>query len=80
MMPTQQNRLEQTNEETKSETCLTIVKIDPRKLKLSPENNKIYKSIDPEDPTIKELAREIAEDGVLEPLVISTCKSCYSLY
>ena len=72
MTATQQNKVEQGNEEAKSETCLTIVKINPRKLKPSPENNKIYKSIDPEDPTIKELARKIAEDGVLEPIVIST--------
>ena len=73
MTPISQNKAGQgSKKKSNSETSLTIVEINPRKLKPSPENNKIYKSIDPEDPTIKELARKIAEDGVLEPIVIST--------
>jgi len=58
-------------EETKSLTCLTFTEINPRDLKPSPKNNKIYKSIDREDPAIKELARDIAVNGVFEPLVVS---------
>jgi len=47
------------------------VNIDPRDLKPSPENSKVYKPVDSDDPAIKELARGIAKDGVLEPLVVS---------
>jgi len=50
---------------------LTVVNIDPRDLKPSPENSKVYKPVDSDDPAIKELARGIAKDGVLEPLVVS---------
>jgi hypothetical protein len=40
-------------------------------LRPSPENDKLYRPIDPEDPDIIGLARSIQKDGVLEPLVIS---------
>ena len=53
------------------ETWLTVVNIKLRDLKPSPENSKVYKPVDSDDPAIKELARGIAKDGVLEPLVVS---------
>jgi len=72
MTPISQNKAGQgSKKKSNSETSLTIVKINPRKLKPSPENNKIYKPIDPEDPTIKELSRRIADEGVKQPLLVS---------
>ncbi len=72
MTPISQNKAGQgSKKKSNSETSLTIVKIDPRNLKPSSKNEKVYKPIDPEDPAIKELARDIAENGVLDPLVVS---------
>lgn len=48
-----------------------VVNIDPRVLKPSPVNSKVYKPVDSDDPAIIELARKIVKDGVLEPLVVS---------
>jgi hypothetical protein len=38
----------------------------------SPENDKLYRPIDPSDPALIALADSIAKLGILEPLVIST--------
>ncbi len=54
------------------QACLTVENIDPRDLKLSLVNSKVYKPVDPDDPAIIDLARDIAEKGVLVPLVLST--------
>ncbi len=40
-------------------------------LKPSPENDKLYRPVDPNDPEIRRLAASIAERGVLEPLVVT---------
>lgn len=40
-------------------------------LKPSPENDKLYKPVDPNDPAIRELADSICKHGLLEPLVIT---------
>ena len=37
-----------------SQTSLTDVMIAPRDLKPSPENNKVYKPVDPKDPAIRD--------------------------
>jgi len=37
----------------------------------SPENDKLYRPINPDDPEIKELAKSIREHGLLQPLVIT---------
>ncbi len=40
-------------------------------LKPSPENDELYKPVNETDPDIVELARSIAQRGVMEPLVIT---------
>jgi hypothetical protein len=40
-------------------------------IKPSPENDKLYKPVDPGDPEIRDLAASIREKGLLEPLVIT---------
>ncbi|MGB2863067.1 MAG: ParB N-terminal domain-containing protein [Sedimentisphaerales bacterium] len=55
---------------TQRQTCLTL-NIDTLDLILSAENGKVYRPIDPDDQAIQELARDIAENGVLEPLVVT---------
>lgn len=75
MVTERQSKYEQVNEQNpKSQACPTSVEIDPRKLKPHPANKKIYKPINQEDPDLQELARNIAANGVLEPLVISADK------
>lgn len=37
----------------------------------SPENDRIYRPVDPEDPAIQSLAKSIGEHGVKEPLVVT---------
>jgi len=37
----------------------------------SPENDRIYRPVDPEDPAIQSLAKSIREHGVKEPLVVT---------
>ena len=58
-------------ERVESRTSLTSSEIDPRDLIPSPENSKVYKPVDPDDPAVQELARDIAKNGVLEPLVVT---------
>ena len=53
-------------------TWSTVVSINPRDLKPSLVNNKVYKPVDSDDPAIIDLARDIAEKGILVPLVVST--------
>src|SRR4051794_17948952 len=43
-------------------------------LKRSPENDKLYKPVDPKDPEIIALAESIRRNGVREPLVITKDK------
>src|SRR4051812_33327328 len=43
-------------------------------LKRSPENDKLYKPVDPKDPEIVALADSIRRHGVREPLVITSDK------
>ena len=40
-------------------------------IRTSPENDQLYKPIDPKDPEIKTLAKSIKRNGILEPLVLS---------
>ncbi len=51
--------------------CSTVESINPRDLKPSLVNSKVYKPVDPDDPAIIDLARDIAEKGILVPLVVS---------
>src|SRR5687767_6385639 len=37
----------------------------------SPENDKLYRPVDLNDPTVRELAESIRKEGLKEPLVIS---------
>ncbi len=48
-----------------------ILEIPIEKCFPSPENDKLYKPIDPTSADIAELAKSIAADGVLEPIVIT---------
>ena len=47
------------------------VQISVHTLQTPPENDEIYGRIDPADPEVVELAKGIAKQGVLEPLVVS---------
>ncbi|MEX1015933.1 MAG: ParB N-terminal domain-containing protein [Phycisphaeraceae bacterium] len=40
-------------------------------IKPSPENDRLYKPVDPEDPDIRALADSIIEHGICEPIVIT---------
>lgn len=42
-----------------------------RDVRPSPENDKLYKPVDPRSPDIRELAESIRERGVLEPIVVT---------
>lgn len=42
-----------------------------REIHPSPENDRLYRPIDPQDPQIQKLAASIRERGILEPLVVS---------
>ncbi len=70
-MPKQVEIKQTVKKETQSQTSLTSVMICPHDLIPSPCNNKIYKPVDPKDPAIRELAQDIAENGILETLAIS---------
>lgn len=53
-----------------SRTCPTVEQTDPNELIPSPENEKIYRPVNTDDPEVKRLAASIREAGkVLEPLV-----------
>ncbi len=43
-----------------------------REISPAPENDKLYRPIDPDDPEIIALAASIEERGILEPLVVSS--------
>jgi len=59
-------------ENSNFETSLKVSDINPRDLKPSIVNRKVYKPVDPDDPAIIDLANDIAEKkGILEPLVVS---------
>ncbi|KKM76552.1 hypothetical protein LCGC14_1379010 [marine sediment metagenome] len=53
-------------------TCPTIELVDPNDLIPSEVNEKVYRPVDPNDPGIKKLAKDIEKNGILEPLVISS--------
>jgi len=40
-------------------------------LRPSPENDRLYKPVDPDDPEIQELSNSIIENGLLEPIVVT---------
>jgi len=55
-----------------------LVRILPlASIRPSPENDKLYRPVNPSDPDIHALARSIRAQGLLEPLVIS--RDCYIL-
>lgn len=57
-----------------SQTSPTLLEVQEYQLcciSPAPENDQLYRAINPDDPEIRELARSISERGVLEPLVIS---------
>lgn len=60
-----------TPENKNSQTCPTVEYIDPRRLIPSPENSKVYKPVNRNDLAIQQLSRDIEENGILEPLVVS---------
>lgn len=41
------------------------------RLKHPPENDVVYRPIDPADPEVRALARSIAKHGIKEPLIVS---------
>ena len=48
-----------------------ILDIDINAIFPSPENDKLYKPVDPDDPGIRELAKSIREHGIKEPLIVT---------
>ncbi len=48
-----------------------VVQIDIKSIYPSPENEKLYRPIDPNDPDIKAMSESMRANGVLEPLVVS---------
>src|SRR5687768_11593003 len=55
----------------KCESPEEIVEILLTDLSPSPENDQIYKPVDPSDPEVQSLAASMREHKVLEPLVIT---------
>jgi hypothetical protein len=67
-MTTSSNR----NGSAKAKTRQVSISTRPLdELKISPENDRLYKPVDPSDPDIQALARSIQDFGVREPLVIT---------
>ena len=48
-----------------------IVQVDIVDIMPTPDNDKLYKPVDPKDPVIIDKAKDMQKKGVLEPLVIS---------
>ena len=48
-----------------------VSEVSPWDIRPSPENDKLYKPVDPNDPSIIDLAESIRRDGLLEPIVIT---------
>ena len=48
-----------------------VLDVSIRSIRPSPENNRLYRPVDPDDPDIQALAASIRELGVREPLVLS---------
>ncbi|MHB9080272.1 MAG: ParB/RepB/Spo0J family partition protein [Pirellulaceae bacterium] len=59
---------------TESQTCPTsdVFEYPIEDIQPSPENDQLYRPVNPKDPDIKLLADSIRAQGVLEPLVISS--------
>lgn len=71
MTPISQDKAGQGRKKNKSQSCLTIVEIDPRTLIPSPLNEKVYKPVDQCDLELKNMVESMTLNGVLEPLVVS---------
>lgn len=56
---------------------INIVELPLWKIFPSPENDKLYEPVDPADPAIVAMAKSMAAQGVLEPLVVT--KECFIL-
>ena len=54
----------------KRQSCLTF-NINPLSLVPSDENTEVYRPVDFDDPDIRELAKDVSKNGVLEPLVVT---------
>ena len=63
--------VETEDENGESRPCPTLVHVDPEDLIPAPENSRVYRPVDPDDPAIQSLADDIAKRGILEPLVIT---------
>ncbi|MDA0589753.1 MAG: ParB/RepB/Spo0J family partition protein [Planctomycetota bacterium] len=48
-----------------------VVQVPLSEIKPSPENDKLYRPVNPDDPAILELAESIREHGLLEPLSLT---------
>lgn len=69
MTPKTAIKAPKTEKTAKSPTCRVF--IDPRQLKPSPENEKIYRPVNPKDPEVIALGKSISKNGVLEELKIT---------
>ena len=61
--------------ELKSRTCPTFAETvmrDITTIYASPENDLLYKPVDPKDPATIVLAKSVKQYGILEPLIISS--------
>lgn len=48
-----------------------VSEVDLSLLRPSPENDRLYRPVDPNDPSIKAMAKTMAQHGVREPLVVT---------
>jgi hypothetical protein len=48
-----------------------VVEIPLADIRPAPENDRLYRPVDPDDPAIVALARSIGDHGVMEPLVVT---------
>ncbi len=49
----------------------TVFELSITNLKPAPENDELYRSVDPTDPEVQSLAESIRKTGVMEPLVMT---------
>jgi len=53
-------------------SLVRVLEIDIDEIMPSPENDTLYRPVDPKDPTIVELSKSIKQHGILEPLVLTS--------
>jgi hypothetical protein len=62
---------EQVNELGHLRVSRRVRRLPLASIRPSPENDKLYRPVDPSDPEVKALAASVAKNGVLEPLLVT---------